>query len=194
MTRIAVIQGHPSTDKPHFCHALADSYAEGARSAGHEVRVIDVGRLDFPLIRSKPEWDIGEPPPAIVDAQHTIRWAQHLVIVYPLWLGSMPALMKGFLEQVLRPGFAIGKSAEAGDWHRLLLGRSARVIVTMGMPALVYRWYFGAHSLKSLERNILSFAGIKPYRHSLIGMVEQMSDVKRHGWLDKAGELGRRAI
>ena len=49
------------------------------------------------------------------------------------------------------------------------------------MPALICRWYFGAHSLKSLERNILSFAGIRPNQHTLIGMIEGMSDSKRRG-------------
>ena len=57
-------------------------------------------------------------------------------------------------------------------WKRLLTGKTARIVVTMGMPAFVYRWYFGGHSLKSLERNILRFVGIRPVRESLIGMVE----------------------
>ena len=60
----------------------------------------------------------------------------------------------------------------------------------MGMPAFVYRWYFRAHSLKSLERNILKFCGIKPIRESLIGMVEG-KPAHREKWLGKMRALGR---
>lgn len=195
MTRIAIIQGHPTQGGSHFCHALADGYARGALENGREVRRIPVAELEFPLVRSKEEWEQSPPPPSIVQAQQTILWAEHLVIVYPLWLGSMPALLKGFLEQALRPAFMAGEAgAKVGTgWKSVLKGRSARVVLTMGMPALIYRWYFGAHSLKSLERNILSFAGIRPNRHTLIGMVEGISDTKRQAWLERIRGLGAKA-
>src|SRR3546814_3372437 len=76
------------------------------------------------------------------------------VILYPLWLGDVPALLKGFLEQILRPDFAIDEGS-TGMSAKLLTGRSARIIVTMGMPAPIYRLFFRAHSLKSLDRNLL---------------------------------------
>ena len=79
----------------------------------------------------------------------------------------------------------------SGGWTKLLSGRSARVIVTMGMPALVYRWYFGAHGLKSLERSVLRFVGIRPIRETLIGMIGSLSEAKRRAWLDKLRALGR---
>jgi len=76
---------------------------------------------------------------------------------------------------------------------KLLKGRSARIVVTMGMPALVYRWYFRAHSLKALERNILGFVGIAPVHETLIGMVEGMDDVQRAQWLRRFEAMGREA-
>lgn len=63
----------------------------------------------------------------------------------------MPAVVKAFLEQVFRRGFAFSKDANP-LFDRKLKGRSARIVVTMGMPVFLYRWYFGAHSLKSLKR------------------------------------------
>lgn len=188
--RILIIQGHPDAGAPHFLHALADAYAEGARQNGHEVRRLDVARLDFPLVRSQNDWQQGRPPETIHEAQAAIARAEHLVILYPLWLGSMPALLKAFFEQTLRPGFAIDTSGNG--WKKLLKGRSARVVVTMGMPALVYRFVFGAHSLKSLERNILAFVGIGPVSESIIGLVEG-SARRRETWLARMRNYGRAA-
>ena len=189
--RVTIIQGHPDPAGGHYGHALAQAYAGGAEAAGHEVRTIAVAALEFPLIRTREQWEVEPCPDSIRQAQDAIRWADHLVILYPLWLGSMPALLKAFLEQVMRPGLAFSKVEAGKSWKKLLTGRSARIVVTMGMPALVYRWYFGAHSLKSLERNVLGFVGIGPIRETLIGMIEACSAARREKWLEKLRALGR---
>jgi putative NADPH-quinone reductase len=191
--RIALIQGHPDPRAGHFGHALADAYALAAKEAGHELRTIEVARLDFPLLRNAREWEGEAIPESIRDAQRTIAWAEHLVMVFPLWLGDMPALLKGFFEQALRPGFAIGKAQPGRMWKKLLKGRSARIVVTMGMPAFFYRLYYRAHSVKSLKRNILEFCGVSPVRTSVIGMVEGGKLGKRELWLAKMHDLGRAA-
>jgi putative NADPH-quinone reductase len=188
---ITIIEGHPDVSSERFGRALANAYAKGAGEAGHEVTRIAVGALDFEVLRSREDWENGMPAGSIRQAQEMIGRADHLVLLYPLWLGTMPALLKAFLEQVFRPGFAIGKSDGGTAWTKQLKGKSARIVVTMGMPAFVYRWYFGAHSLKSLERNILGFVGIGPIRTSLIGMVETKSDAKRTRCLEKLRALGR---
>lgn len=189
--RITVIQGHPDNAGEHLCHALADAYRHGAEAAGHEVRSIDVAALSFPLINSREDFEHGERPAAIREAQSMIRTSDHLLFVYPLWLGTMPALLKAFLEQVFRYDFAFEPQPD-GRFRRLLKGRSARIVVTMGMPAAAYRWYFGAHSVKSLERNILKFAGIAPVRETLFGMVQNVGADRRQRWLERMRRLGAR--
>ena len=190
MRRITLIQGHPDPACGHLDHALADAHAEGAAAACHELRRIDIAQLDFPLLRNKADFEHAPTPPALLDAQAAIAWAEHLVFVYPLWLGDMPALLKGFLEQTLRPGFAFDY-LDGGKVRMRLQGKSARLVVTMGMPALAYRWYYGAPSVKSFERHILKFIGIAPIARSLYGMAEAASDAERQGWLDELQELGR---
>ncbi len=191
--RIVLIQGHPDALAPHLCHALAQAYAEGALAAGHAVRQIDVAAIDFALLRSQHEWELGMLPATLKPAQADIGWAQHIVLFFPLWLGDMPALLKGFLEQVARPGFAF--TTEDGDLfgRKGLTGRSARVVVTMGMPALVYRWYFRAHSVKSLERNILGFVGIAPVHETLVGHVDRLGDAGVAKWQARMRVLGAKA-
>lgn len=193
MTRkIAVIDGHPDPARGHFVNALADAYAEGAARGGHEVNRIDLSGLDFPMLRSATEW-AGRVPPTLKFAQDAIGWADHLVILYPLWLGGMPAYLKGFLEQATCGGFAIAAKEGGRGWSQNFKGKSARIIVTMGMPAPLYRLYFGAHSLKSLERNILKFAGVNPVKDTLIGLVEALSPERRARILDHVGKLGEAA-
>ena len=188
--RIVLIQGHPDAGQSHLGHALADAYAQGATAAGHEIRRIEVATLDFPLLRSQQEWKHGTLPSGLAEAQQAVNWAEHLVFFFPLWLGDMPALLRGFLEQVTRPGFAFPRQNNDPQAAKGLAGRSARVVVTMGMPATVYRWYFRAHSLTSLERNILGTVGIAPVTRSLIGMAGNMSPATATKWLSKLEKLG----
>lgn len=187
--KILIIDGHPDPDRGRFIHALADAYADGARDSGHEVKRLDLADMDIPILRSRADWTDGKPAPDIAAAQDAIRWAEHLIFLYPLWLGDVPALLKAFLEQIARPGFAL---AEGTMPKPLLKGRTARLVVTMGMPAFFYRFYYGAHSVKSFERNILKLAGIKPVEHTLIGNVEGTDDSCKE-WLDTLFNLGTAA-
>jgi putative NADPH-quinone reductase len=190
--RILLIQGHPDSGKQHFCHALEESYVRGAMAAGHDVKRINVAKLEFPILRSQHEWENGALPAGLVEAQEAIKWAEHIVFLFPLWLGDMPALLKGFLEQVARPGFAFSREGRNPLAQKALRGRSARVIVTMGMPAMVYRWFFFAHSIRSLERNILGFVGIHPVRDTIIGMVGNMNEQAEKKWLNRMEQLGNK--
>ncbi|WP_242218559.1 NAD(P)H-dependent oxidoreductase [Shinella zoogloeoides] len=193
--RILVIIGHPDPEPKRLCRALAASYADGARSAGHEVQLIDVAALDFPLLRTMEEFERRPLPVTLEAAVEAIRHAEHIVFVFPLWLGTMPALLKAFLEQVMRPGvaFAYSEAGGGGFARTLLKGRSARVIVTMGMPASFYRFWYLGHGVAGLRRNILNFVGISPVRETLFGMVDGASAETRAKWLAKMRALGARA-
>lgn len=189
--RILLIQGHPDAGQLHLCHALAASYTIGAERAGHLVRQVDVAKLDFPLLRSQKDFETGAVPISLKPVQDDLLWAEHLVVFFPLWAGDMPALLKGFFEQLIRPSFT-GGNVNFFD-KKLLSGRTARVVVTMGMPAVIYRWYFRAHSVKSLERNLLGIVGIAPVHETLIGLTGIMKPDEASKWLIKLERLGVRA-
>lgn len=190
MKRIAIIDAHPDPDPARFGHALVAAYAQAAREAGHEVREVKLAGKDIPILQGRNQW-MDEPLPADVKpGQDAIKWAQHILILYPLWLGDMPALLKAFLEQAFRPGFALDYGEEEKRMpKKLLTGRSARLVVTMGMPALFYRAYYASHSVRSFKRNILALTGIDPVTTSLIGNVDG-SAKHRQRWLKKMAEHG----
>lgn len=106
--RIAILQGHPDAAGNHLLNAMADAYAEGATSSGHEVRRIEVAKLDFPLLRTQAEFESDKLPPALVQARDDMRWAEHWVFLFPLWHGTMPASSSTSSGRVSR--WSTGKS------------------------------------------------------------------------------------
>lgn len=189
-TRIALLLGRPDPAGGHFCNALASSYQDGARAGGRDVRVLDIASDALPPLRSKAEFESPDTPPAVRAAQDTLRWAEHIVIIHPLWLGMMPAALKAYLEQVLRPRFGFGYSS-SGRTIPLLRGRSAHVVVTMGMPAPFYGWFFGAHGSKVLQRSILGICGVGPITETRIGNIESTDGRQRLQWLERLRRFGR---
>ena len=189
--RVLIIDAHPDRNPRHLDHALARAYETGARDRGHDVRRLMLNEMEIPFLSSRHDWEQEPLPAALIPAQEAIAWAHHVVIIFPLWLGDMPALLKAFLEQVLRPGFAFeyrdGKAS-----MKALKGRSARIVVTMGMPALIYRLFFGAHAVRLLKRNILHFVGFCPVKTSIIGGVETARS-RNADHLRRMVKLGARA-
>lgn len=190
--KILIILGHP--DKTSFNAALAASYTDGAVVGGAEVREIFLGELAFdPILRSGyKEKQALEPD--LIAAQESIKWADHLVWVYPIWWGTMPALLKGFLDRTLLPGFAFKYRENSRWWDKYLTGKSGRMIVTLDAPVL-YDWLiYGAGGRKTMKKAVLEFCGVKPVRVTAFGQVKFSDDVKRQKWLSKVNELGRQLI
>lgn len=190
MSRIAILVGHPRPGS--YCEALGESYSRAARAAGHEVALFVAGKMNFnPILREGFE-RIQPLEPDLQAAHDAILAADHLVIIFPLWVGGMPAILKGLLERVLQPDLI--EPFRQKKFVRLLKGKSARIIVTMGMPAFVYRLYFRAHALKMLRRNILGWMGVRPIRSTIYGSIEAVGKARRERWLREVETLGRRVL
>ncbi len=187
--RIVVVNGHPDPAAEHLCAALAEAYARGASAAGHEVVRLDVGALDFPLIRSLKDYQTAVTPPDIVRAQDVVKHAEHLVFVFPIWFGAPPAVLKGFFEQLLRTGYSL--SSPQAAMSSLLTGKSARLMVTMGMPGSVFRFLLGGHGVASLEKGLFLVTGVSPVRRTLFGSAQHPKAGKVAQWLSDAEALGR---
>ena len=168
---ILIILGHP--DKESFCGALAGEYEKGAKKAGANVKRINLGELKFDPILWKGYKAIQKLEPDLARAQKDIKWANHLVFVHPLWWGGMPALMKGFFDRMLLPGFAFYFKKGARKPEKLLKGRTARLIVTMGAKQRLLR-IAGLLEEKIMDGGVLSFCGIKPMKTTIFFPPQQM--------------------
>jgi putative NADPH-quinone reductase len=187
--RILIIIGHPAKLRQSFSEVLAGAYQQGAQGAGYEVRLLNISRLNFdPILH---EGYVGEQPLEldIIDAQQAILWAEHLVIVYPIWGYMIPALLKGFFERTFTRGFAYANQSNNPFKSGLLNGKSARIIQTTGMPSLVYRLFYWAHGAKALK-SMLKFCGISPIWITYFGSIDEGQD-KRKIYLDDTERLGK---
>lgn len=188
--RVLVILGHPSTNS--FCGALTECYVEAARRAGHDVRVVRLGDLNFDPILHEGYQQIQPLEPDLLRAQADITWAEHLALVFPIWWGGIPALMKGFLDRVFLPGFAFKYREGKAFPAQLLKGRTAHLLVTMDTPPWYYKWVYRMPGLHQVRKTTLAFCGIKPTKTLTFGPILDSSPQQREAWLTQARDMARR--
>jgi putative NADPH-quinone reductase len=190
MKNILIILGHPVKDT--FSDSLRESYKKGALASGAEIREIVLRKLRFDLNFSEGYRGNQELEPDLVKAQEDITWANHIVLIYPNWWSTFPALMKGFIDRTLLPGFAFKYRKGVLNWDRLLTGRSARIIVTMDTPPWYYWLVYRRPGHNAMKRGILEFCGIRPVGVTTIGSLKVSSERKREKWIARVEKLGRK--
>ncbi|RVU43894.1 NAD(P)H-dependent oxidoreductase [Rubrivivax rivuli] len=189
--QLLVVLGHPRPDS--LCAALAEAYAEVARAAGAQVTRMDLGLLRFdPVLRSARAGDQALEPD-LHQAQQAILAARHVAWVYPVWWGTMTALLKGFLDRVFVSGFAYRYRSGSALWDRLLQGRSAELLVTMDAPPWYYRWFDRMPGHWQMRRTVLEFCGFKPVRIASYGAVRSAPPQRIERWLADARQRGEQA-
>lgn len=186
--RILIILGH-SGDKS-LSKAMAEAYLRGAQESGAEVRLLCLGELNFEPVLKEGYQGKQALEPDLLDAQQSLLWAEHLVFVYPVWWGAMPALLKGFIDRTFLPGFAFKYQKDSVWWDRLLSGRSARLITMMDTPPWYFRWVYRMPGHNQMKHTILEFCGIKPVRISSFGPIRTSNEQQRKHWLAQSYALG----
>lgn len=178
-----------------MCGYLATRYEEGAREAGHEVKRVNLGELQFDPILHKGYKEIQALEPDLLQLQNDFRWADHITVVYPNWWSTMPALLKGLLDRMFLPGFAfrMRKGSLLGLWDKLLKGRTGRLIVTMDNPPLLDRLFMGDYT-HDIRKGVFWFSGIWPTRVTAVGKIKNMSPEDRTAAGDKVYKLGTKAL
>ncbi|QAY90010.1 NAD(P)H-dependent oxidoreductase [Pseudomonas sp. ACM7] len=188
--RILVILGHPASNS--FCGALAERYAQSAVRAGHEVRQLFLGAMDFDPVLREGYQQVQPLEADLRRAQADIVWAEHLTLVYPIWWGGIPALLKGFFDRVFLPGFAFKYREGKAFPEKLLHGRSAHLLVTMDTPPWYYRWIYRMPGLHQIRKTTLAFCGIEPQRTLTFGPILGSSADQRETWLLQAQAIASR--
>lgn len=189
MKKILIINGHP--DNESFSFGLSEAYKKGAEKSNAEIKEINIRELTF-----NPNLEFGyrkrtELEPDLLDAQDKIKWADHIVWVYPVWWSSVPAIMKGFLDRILLPGFAFKKRKNSLLSDKCLTGKSARIICTMDQPTWFYKLVYRSPSHNAMKKGTLHYIGIKKVRITAIGPIRLSTEEFRAKWLKNVEKLGQ---
>jgi putative NADPH-quinone reductase/1,4-dihydroxy-2-naphthoate octaprenyltransferase len=193
---VLIVNGHPRRDS--LSDAFAQSYEERAAEAGVIVKLLNVRDLFF-----NPNVYIGTGryqfiEPDLQAAKDLILWANHVVFIYPTWWGTIPALLKGFLDRVLTAGFAFEEIEGGTGYAPLLRGKTAQLITTMDTPYFVYRWIYGSPGHRAMRNATLQFCGFTMLPNLNFGPVKSSTVSQRQKWIEKvktrAAELQQGAI
>jgi len=181
-------------DADSLSSVLSHSYADGAISAGHEVRITQISEMKFDPILHKGYKVIQECEPDLLKFQEDVRWSDTFVTTFPIWWSDVPAILKGLVDRVWMPGFGFkfNKGIIPG-WQRLLKGRRARVIVTSDThPCLL--WILFGGNINSYVRGVLRFSGFAPVSKNWFSGMKKMTPARVDKLSAKMYKLGRRGI
>jgi putative NADPH-quinone reductase len=189
--KILIIFAHPS--KKTFNRDLLNSYKKGLRESSHKIDQIDLTDLNLETFLKNDYRSEIKLKGNLLKAQKQIKQADHLVFFFPIWWATPPALLKVFLEVVLQSGFAYKYTKPLFGfiprWNKLLKGKTARIIVTMGAPIPYHKYILGEPAFKMMKAN-LEFCGIKPVKKNYFGTVDTTSEGKKKKWLEKIYQVG----
>jgi NAD(P)H dehydrogenase (quinone) len=191
--KISVILAHPHPGS--FNHAIADEAAAMLRKSGHAVTVHDLYREQFAPLLPYDEIPRDAPlDPAIARHCREIATADGIIFVHPDWWGMPPAILKGWIDRVLRPGvayrFAETDSGE-GIPEGLLVARAALVFNTSNTPAEREQVVFGDPLERIWKDCIVSFCGVRTFRRRMFGVMVTSAEQQRKAWLSEVREITR---
>lgn len=189
MKKILIINAHPLKDS--FCASLALSYMKGAEQSGASCKLVHLIDLNFDPIMHFGYKKRMEMEPDLIQIQHDITEADHLVLVYPNWWATYPAQLKGLFDRAFVPGFAFKYRENSPLWDKLLTGKSARMIVTMDTPGWYYSLIYKNAGHNAVKVGVLEFSGFKPVKVTAYSPVKSSTEAKRFKWLKEVEKLGK---
>jgi NAD(P)H dehydrogenase (quinone) len=189
--KILVILGHP--DPESFNHAIASVVCESLRSNGHMIMFHDLYAEKFDPILTKQEIPENGIIPASISLHCAeLQAADGIVIIHPNWWGQPPALLKGWIDRVIRPGVAYsfvegdgGEGVPAG----LLKAKAAVIFNTSNTPDEREHVVFGDPLEAIWKRCIFALCGIHAIRRRTFNVVVTSSPAQRRQWLNEAQEI-----
>ena len=190
--KIFVLLGHP--DKSGLCGMVADTYEKAAQEAGHTVQRLNIEDMQFDPVLHQGYRRRQELEPDLVQFQKFVQWADHFVVIYPVWWVGMPAKMKGLFDRAWLPGSAfryikIKNGIRSIFWHRLYSGKTARIIMTSGTSPWLVRLLPGNVNAQ-LKWGILWFAGFWVHT-TWFGPSENVPENRKTKWLKRVRAIGR---
>jgi len=184
--KILVLNGNPKSSS--YSQHLSDLYDLEASE------YFDVRRFNLSAMAFNPSLDCGydarqELEPCLVDFQNAILWADHLVIVTPIWWGGLPAKLKGLFDRTFLPGFSFKYEGDNPLPVQLLKGKTARLVVTMDAPS-DYAEEQAAPAVAQLDLFTLQFCGFEKAEVNLFGSLISATPEEKQDWEERVKAIG----
>ena len=152
-----IIYCHPDIEG-HNSHILSE-VKERLDKNKLEYEVLDLYKLKYDPVLSETEMKDRKVDAQTKEFQDKISATEKIIFIYPVWWGSMPAMIKGFFDRTFTSGYAF-KYSEKGIPHGLLKGKKAAVFITSGSPTIISRIWLQNRYQKTVKDDILDFCGI----------------------------------
>lgn len=187
--KIVVINGHPS--ETSFNHSLVQAYLEAAIKLGIQTELIEIGQLNFdPNLKFGYEKRI-DLEDDLLESWEKIINADHLVWIFPVWWGGLPAITKGFIDRLFLPSMAFSYYNNSNRVYGKLQNKTARIVTTLDQAGWTYKWYFGEPSTRQLKQATLQFCGVKKVKTDYIGSIRGSSPAQREKWLQSMVKMAQ---
>ena len=188
---ITVVVAHP--DPSSFNHAIAEAVVDELSMAGHAVSFHDLhGERFDPVLPAAEIAFSAVLPPAITAYCAEIAAADGIVVVHPNWWGQPPAILKGWIDRVIRPGVAY-RFVEGDDGDGIPVGllkaRTAVVFNTSNTREERERAAFGDPLQRTWADCVFGLCGVRDFRRSVFAVVVTSTLEQRAGWLAEARGL-----
>ena len=151
---ILVINGHP--DKKSFSAAIFNKVIDNLDNEKHEIETLNLAEMKFDPVLRFGYRERMEEDAEITRSQELIQWADHLIFIYPIWWGSMPSLMKGWIDRVFTPGITYRSNPRGSflvnfitgrQFEQLAKGKTATIITTSQGSGIWFKVFSGFISL-----------------------------------------------
>ncbi len=185
MASILIIMGNPKPQS--LCNDLCEKYAQGARKAGHNVEIFELNQMALDC--AAPNAPDYIPPDWAITQQEKVKNCDHIVLITPMWWGSMTAVLKTYLDQVFLSGVTF-RYRDDGGYEKLAVGKTSEVIITSDTPSFFYFWLMGAPLVRTFKMHILEFCGFKFNRATMFSPTIKAKPQTISKWLEKAETLG----
>jgi len=184
---ILVIIGHQHPGS--FCHAIAETAIEELKELGHDVVYHDLYAEQFdPILPHEEIPREATLPPVIQQHCDEVMAADGYIVVHPNWWAQPPAMLKGWLDRVIRQG-TMYKFGEGGKVIGLLEGRKALVFTTSNTPRDVELEWFGDPLENLWKTCIFGFCGVSDFRRRNFESIIMSTPEERKAWLEEVRRI-----
>ncbi|MCF2909471.1 NAD(P)H-dependent oxidoreductase [Pseudoalteromonas sp. DL2-H2.2] len=186
MKKVLLLNGNPKQSS--FSHRLSSEYQHHAEKSA-TVRRFNLSDMKFDPNLTCGYDEVQALEACLSDFIEALIWAEHIVIVAPVWWGGLPAKLKGLLDRGFLPGTAFSYQDDSASVVQLLTGKTARVILTMDAPQ-EFAEQQSRPVLEQLSLYTLEFCGINKAEVTLFGSVILSDESQRTSWLEEVQTLG----